>query len=432
MWRAIEIMKSNEHNFDTLNDDEIDFNALSDSTLTLLRRFATQTSCDQDSRYENSPITSTKNTQSGDEKSTNTESETHSVEINIDSLIGHMSSIALNDQVEREGAFNNATSIPKPTVEKYSHDSMNVGADSLLGIFSTLSINENNCRAVAAMSGKIDENNSSEWIEHEHIIDNISFKNWTNQRGIVVVEMVQNEWRKETLFFTVEMWNLANDIFSGISFSNDILIGNSGAVAAVSGKIDENSSSDLAKHSIDSISFENWPNQHGIVAVELMQNEWEKETIFFTDEMWCHFNDIMRNKWGRLLRAAGDHISDINSVAELFSNKWFRGERPIKRTSLIWGFTKDSSIESVGIESSIASLKESDNGSVRDSSNDSTFYESSFKSDDTSSVESRCETSVESIDVTCVEESSDSLNYFETLSPTALDAQLISLYKKNI
>lgn len=71
----------------------------------------------------------------------------------------------------------------------------------------------------------------------------------------------------------------------------------------------------------------------GIVEIELLQG-----SIRFTEDMWFNLANIMRNKFARVLQAAGDRIGEIDSVVSLFSDQWFRGSLPVSKYSLVWDF----------------------------------------------------------------------------------------------
>lgn len=95
-----------------------------------------------------------------------------------------------------------------------------------------------------------------------------------------------------------------------------------------------------------SLVRENSLVEQSVVAVELLQNDAMK-TLFFTKDMWHNFRDIMNRKIGRILATASrtDRMSEINSVMELFSDNWFRGETPISRKSLIWDFRLGNNLD---------------------------------------------------------------------------------------
>lgn len=142
----------------------------------------------------------------------------------------------------------------------------------------------------------------------------------------------------------------------------------------------------LAETAVDDIL----PNH---VEIELSQGS----SITFCQDMWHNFQYIMRNKYARVLQVAEqfDRISEINSLASLFSNEWFIGLHPISRYSLVWDFNRyEDDCESSEIS--------------HDDSNDL---------DDTVSAD--------------VSSSSSDDDWGDPMSPSVLERRLFDLYNKN-
>lgn len=145
--------------------------------------------------------------------------------------------------------------------------------------------------------------------------------------------------------------------------------------------------------------------EQSVVALELLQND-ATNTLYFTKNMWENFEDIMNRKIARILATASqmDRISEINSVMDLFSENWFRGESPISRKSLIWDFRCANNSDDLDESSSSDGL-----------TNDSTVSaESSLDPDDFE---------------TTVSTSTDSDNFDFSVDDDWLDFQLKKLYK---
>lgn len=165
--------------------------------------------------------------------------------------------------------------------------------------------------------------------------------------------------------------------------------------------------------------------QPGIVAVEVPQNDSTLQTIYFTPHMYNNFSDIMRRRIPLVLATSGERISEINSVMDLFSYNWFRGDIPISTRSLIWDFRRENN-----------STEIDENVSADISTDESTFPTISSESandislnDSISSIISSTETGSTNSSFNYSSSTESDSNYFEAMSQNILDAKLVSLYK---
>lgn len=130
-----------------------------------------------------------------------------------------------------------------------------------------------------------------------------------------------------------------------------------------------------------------------IVEIEVPHNG-EIKTMVFHNEMWWNLSKIMMTKIGRLLKTAGDRIDEIDSIASLFSDRWFRGSVPISKYSLIWDFRKETNEKSAINNGDTDTSISSGSSSLSDSSDSIILSDIEISSDDYDT----CDASISSID----------------------------------